>query len=209
MAPGCCTRAGTGQSVACVVTPALHAHACTLHVPSGGVLQTSALMSHKDDLTSFVLVVAGFHQQQSQHQQQQSAAQQPHHKQLPSAATEQQQDPRSIALVTTDVCLKVLHKDLLPLGPSLLIQYDLPSTKVWSVRPQQHSRRCRHNLTHAWQVVNPCWALGAIESGSQPYTCALGTCSSMCLSLQLDNGSRMQSQTKGTLSCTTSLAGQL
>ena len=46
------------------------------------------------------------------------------------AATWQQLDNRSIALVATDVCLKALHRDFLPLGLPLLIQYDLPSTKV-------------------------------------------------------------------------------
>jgi hypothetical protein len=72
-------------------------------------------------------------QQQVQAQEQQMGQppqqQQQQQQQLP-AAGELQQDPRSIALVASDVCLKVLHKDLLPLGLSLLIQYDLPSSKV-------------------------------------------------------------------------------
>jgi hypothetical protein len=67
-------------------------------------------------------------QQQQQGQQQQPQVQQ--QKQQQGAATGQQQDSRSVALVATDVCLKALQKDILPLGPSLLIQYDLPSSKV-------------------------------------------------------------------------------
>lgn len=86
--------------------------------------------------------LAGLNQQQQQRQQsaqaprpQQQHQQQEHAQQAqqPAASVEQQLDPRSIALVTTDVCLRVLHKDLLPLGPTLLIQYDLPSTKVRAV----------------------------------------------------------------------------
>lgn len=77
------------------------------------------------------------------HQQQQQSAQAPrpqqqhqqkeHAQQAQQPAASVELDPRSIALVTTDVCLRVLHKDLLPLGPTLLIQYDLPSTKVRAV----------------------------------------------------------------------------
>jgi len=36
----------------------------------------------------------------------------------------------SLVLATTDVCLKVVPKELLPIGLPLLIQYDIPPTKV-------------------------------------------------------------------------------
>ena len=33
-------------------------------------------------------------------------------------------------LATTDVCLRVISKELVPLNPTLLVSYDLPTRKV-------------------------------------------------------------------------------
>ena len=41
------------------------------------------------------------------------------------------EDPHTFILVTTDPPLKAAPRDLLPLLPSLLIQFDLPGQKVW------------------------------------------------------------------------------
>lgn len=49
--------------------------------------------------------------------------------------------PRQV-LATTDVCLRVVSKDLLPLNPTLLVSYDLPARKVTMGRGAQALQGC-------------------------------------------------------------------
>lgn len=65
---------------------------------------------------------------QQQHQQQRQAAV------LHSSTTMGLRDNRSLVLICSDVCLRALPRELLPLGLSLLIQFDVTTSKVRGAR---------------------------------------------------------------------------
>jgi hypothetical protein len=65
---------------------------------------------------------------------QEAPAQQPEQAEASTSSAAAAAPPKAqcVVLVTTDVCLKAAPKELLPLGLPLLVQYDLPASKVSS-----------------------------------------------------------------------------